>query len=202
VISRIGSALTPCCLCLRRREYHTDRQPAWLKGSTSVVILFRFTIMSAQSDDLPTLDRLGAHNVDLDSVDAAGVAHAWCSKFRNLVAAGNSQGISELFVPDGHWRDLLALTWDFRTFSGKDKIHTFLSDRLAESELTNIKLKLDPKVAPQLSRPFPDVAWIHAFFVFETRVGRGSGVFRLVPDAKGAWNTFTVRRRHLAFVSL
>jgi hypothetical protein len=154
----------------------------------------------AQSDDLPTLDKLGARNVDLAAVDAAGVARAWCSKFSDLVAAENAQDISELFIQDGHWRDLLALTWDFRTFSGKDKIRSFLSDRLALSKLTNIRL--DPKVAPELSQPFPDVAWIHAFFLFETPVGRGSGVFRLVPDAKGAWNAFTVCRRNLVVVGL
>jgi hypothetical protein len=165
--------------------------------------LLPLAIMSAtvaQSDDLPTLDRLGARSVDLSAVDAAGVAHAWCSKFSDLVTAGNSQGISELFIPDGHWRDILALTWDFRTFTGRDRIRTFLSDRLTESKLTNITLDLN--VAPELSRPFSDVAWIHAFFVFETPIGRGSGVFRLVPDATGAWNTFTVGRLVIVTLSM
>jgi hypothetical protein len=149
----------------------------------------------AQSDELPTLDRLGARHVDLSAIDAAGVARAWCSKFGDLVAAGDSQGISELFIPDGHWRDLLALTWDFRTFSGKDRIHSFLTDCLVRSKLTNITV--DPKVPPVLLQPFPDVAWIQAFIAFETPIGRGSGVFRLVPDDKGAWNAFTVRRPSL-----
>jgi hypothetical protein len=141
--------------------------------------------------ELPTLDKLGARNVDFSSVSASDVAQDWCSKFSSLVNKGDVEAISELFIDDGHWRDILALTWDFRTFSGKQKIRKFLADRLVRSQISNIRL--DPNVKPELGTPFPDVAWIHAFFLFETPIARGSGVFRLVPDASGSWNAFTVR---------
>ncbi|OJA14210.1 hypothetical protein AZE42_11318, partial [Rhizopogon vesiculosus] len=44
----------------------------------------------------------------------------------------------------------------------------------------------------ELQRPYPDLAWIQAFFDFETTVSLTSGVFRLVPLADGSWKAHTI----------
>jgi hypothetical protein len=43
-----------------------------------------------------------------------------------------------------------------------------------------------------LQKPFDDVAWINFMFDFETDVGIGSGITRLVPTANGEWKAYVV----------
>ncbi|EIN13097.1 FAD/NAD(P)-binding domain-containing protein [Punctularia strigosozonata HHB-11173 SS5] len=96
--------------------------------------------------------------------------------------ANDAGGVLNLFVDekivDIYWRDLLALTWDFRTFKNSERIEPFLSDRLNKSKISNVKLDA---ASVSLDRPAPDLAWIRGFFGFETAVGVGVGLFRLVP---------------------
>ncbi|KAF9813360.1 hypothetical protein IEO21_05652 [Rhodonia placenta] len=140
----------------------------------------------APKPELPTLDRLGA-SLQPDT-DIQAVAAAWYRTFAQHVSAGDIDGILSLFIDDGWWRDLLALTWEFRTFHGVPQIRQFLSDQL-------VARKFAPSAAVRdvvLKQPYPDLAWIQAFFDFETDTGIGSGVFRLVPTADGTWKAFTV----------
>ncbi|KAG1721001.1 hypothetical protein EDB19DRAFT_2044478 [Suillus lakei] len=81
----------------------------------------------------------------------------------------NIPAVIDLLADDVFWRDMLALTWDF---------HTFYST--------------PSKDLVELQRSYPDIAWIQAFFDFETTVGIASGVFRLVPLADGSWKAHTV----------
>ncbi|KAI0727076.1 FAD/NAD-P-binding domain-containing protein [Fomitopsis betulina] len=135
---------------------------------------------------LPTLDHLNA-SLQAD-LDANKVATEWFAKFASAVSAKDTSKIVESFIADGWWRDHLALSWDFRTFHGAAKIKKFLDDQLAPFDFSNIKLR-DGAV---LKQPYPDLAWVQAFFDFETNVGIGSGVVRLVPTASGEWKAFTL----------
>ncbi|KAJ7137003.1 hypothetical protein C8R44DRAFT_768224 [Mycena epipterygia] len=132
---------------------------------------------------LPTLDKLNA-TVPKD-LDVNKVAAAWMASFVSSVEAGDVAGITKLFIEESHWRDMLALTWDFRSFHGAPSIQNFLSDRLASAQLTNFRIK-DQFTA--LQQPYPDIAWIQVIFDFETSVGLASGVVRLVPQPNdGPW---------------
>ncbi|KAF7378296.1 Flavin-containing monooxygenase [Mycena sanguinolenta] len=135
-----------------------------------------------QVPNLPTLDRLNA--AVAPDLDVAKVAAAWMGSFASLVEAGDVDGIAGLFIEESHWRDMLALTWDFRTFHGVSDIQRFLSDRLAVSKLANLRIK---EGSPIFLRPYPDLAWINIMFDFETHVGLASGVVRLVPMSNGDW---------------
>ncbi|KAI0770914.1 FAD/NAD-P-binding domain-containing protein [Trametes elegans] len=134
---------------------------------------------------LPTLERLGVNAVPTD-VDVQKVANLWLDSFAQHVAANNIDGVLSLFSSDGWWRDMLALTWEFRTFHGAVKIRKFLEDRLAQAKLSNFKLG-----TVKLETPYPDLAWILAQYTFETEIGLGSGYFRLIPTADGGWTGFT-----------
>nr|GAT42717.1 flavin-containing monooxygenase [Mycena chlorophos] len=131
---------------------------------------------------LPTLDRLGVEAKSItDSIDTGAIASAWLSSLASALSKGNTQAaVDSLFLADSHWRDMLALTWDFRTLHGAAAIHTLLSDRLVPSGLDAATLKLTPGTA-SLLRPYPDIAWINAIFSFKTSVGQCLGVFRIVP---------------------
>ena len=135
---------------------------------------------------LPTLDRLGA-SLQAD-LDANKVATEWFTTFSDAVSAKDTSKIVDLFIADGWWRDHLALTWEFRTFHGVAKIKKFLDDQLKPFDFSNVKLR-DGAV---LKQPYPDLAWVQVLFDFETNVGTGSGVVRLVPTASGEWKAFTL----------
>ncbi|KAF8884029.1 FAD/NAD-P-binding domain-containing protein [Infundibulicybe gibba] len=140
---------------------------------------------------LPTLTKLGA-TVPVD-LDAGRIAADWFSRFTFAVQSNDIDAVCDLIVDDAYWRDLLALTWDFRTFKGRSRIRPFLADRLSRSQMSKFKLRDD---YVQLQQPFPDLAWIQGYYEFETSVGIGSGIFRLVPDSTGQW------RAHCMFTNL
>jgi hypothetical protein len=137
---------------------------------------------------LPTLDRLNA--TVPENLDPKQVAKEWFNAFSSALSSANVETISQLFVPDAFWRDLLSFTWDFRTFRGVPNIVQFLTDRLAPTNPRALKLRKDAFL--QLQRPDPDLAWISFFFDFETEVGVASGIVRLVPTASGEWKAHTV----------
>ena len=58
----------------------------------------------------------------------------------------------------------------------------FRSDRLATTKLSDLQLDT---ASASVGRPYPDIAWIQAFFTFSTAVGTGSGIFRLVLTPRG-----------------
>ncbi|KAF8143648.1 hypothetical protein K438DRAFT_1911041 [Mycena galopus ATCC 62051] len=137
-----------------------------------------------QVPNLPTLDRLNA-TIPSD-LDVPKVATTWLASFASFIEAGNVDGVVGLFIQESHWRDMLALTWDFRTFHGVSDIHKFLSARLSTSKPTNFRVK---EGSPALLCPYPDLAWINIMFDFETDVGLASGVahcmFTNLEDLKG-----------------
>ncbi|KDR66354.1 hypothetical protein GALMADRAFT_259418 [Galerina marginata CBS 339.88] len=141
---------------------------------------------------LPTFDRLGITALDLPphtSISPASIAADWLAAFATAASASPADvdALAALLLPgpDAFWRDMLALTWDFRTFSGQPKIRAFLTARLANAKMHDFKLREGSVV---LQQPFPDLAWISLMFDFSTDVGRASGVVRLVPTASGHAN--------------
>ncbi|KAJ7887426.1 hypothetical protein B0H13DRAFT_2534157 [Mycena leptocephala] len=131
--------------------------------------------------NLPTLDRLNA--TVAPDLDVHKVASSWIDSFAKYVEAGDVPGIMDLFIDESHWRDMLALTWDFRSFHGAAAIQKFLSDRLAICKPTNIRINAQ---SPVLLRPYPDLAWINIIFDFAVDAGPASGIVRLVPQPDGA----------------
>jgi hypothetical protein len=110
-----------------------------------------------------------------------------------------------------YWRDVLALTWNFRSFESTTNIRKFLNDRLAGAEMKNVRL-VEPgsgeegfhaqALPPNLQKPGPDLAWIQLMFMFDTKVGGGQGVVRLVPQVESkvasdgeprvVWKAYTI----------
>jgi hypothetical protein len=170
---------------------------------------------------LPTLSKLGNPSIPAD-LDAVKIATEWLSSFANFAEQGDINGILSL-IPDSqfssnifkksasndddttttdfavYWRDVLALTWDFRTFEGTPKIKQFLVDRLSKSKtISNIQLHK----GSQLVKPYPDLVWIQLSFSFETQFGLGSGIVRLIPISSGASGPNVVWKAHSIFTNL
>ena len=60
--------------------------------------------------------------------DAVG---EWLSRFDAALAAGDVGAATDLFEPDGYWRDLLTFTWNIATMEGRRAIAAMLGDCLA-----------------------------------------------------------------------
>ena len=144
-------------------------------------------VVQAPARSLPTLQRLGS-TVD-PNIDVQAVAKAWFTHFADAMSSKDVAGILDLIVDDAFWRDILALTWDFHTYEGKDSVKQFLTDQLPKFDLSAFKLREE---LVSLDRPYEDLVWIQGIFNFDTTVGHATGIFRLVPLPDGSWKAHSV----------
>jgi cation diffusion facilitator CzcD-associated flavoprotein CzcO len=117
-------------------------------------------------------------------LDAASVRD-WLGQFESALTRGDAAKLSGLFQPDGHWRDVLALSWNIQTVSG-----SAVADALKQASSAGASgFTLDTARTPPRLVTRAGTKSIEAIFKFETAIGRGSGVVRLIGDK--AWTLFT-----------
>ena len=120
--------------------------------------------------------------VETDTLLAA--ADRWLAQFEWALGEPGDAPLRVLFHPDGHWRDVLALTWDIRTVSGLDAIVKALKAHAGRAKPTGFRTDPDRTAPRHVTRA--GTRAIEAIFRFDTADGRGSGVLRLIPDASDA----------------
>ncbi|KAF8886087.1 hypothetical protein CPB84DRAFT_1950483 [Gymnopilus junonius] len=79
--------------------------------------------------------------------------------FSKVLQDGNVDGILSHLDTPLYWKDILALSWDIRTFKGTEKVKNFLSSQLGSAKCNPVQ------------HFFPDLVWIQLLFKFETTVG-------------------------------
>ncbi|OAX32563.1 FAD/NAD(P)-binding domain-containing protein [Rhizopogon vinicolor AM-OR11-026] len=139
---------------------------------------------------LPTLDKLRV--TDLSNVSASEVATEWLDAFSAAITQSDVGAVVDLFLDDGFWKDVIALTWDLRTFEGRNDIAKLLDARLAVTNLREIRLLQEPLREPELRKLFPDFAWVRFCFGFTTMHGKGTGVVYLVPLPDSTWKAYSL----------
>src|SRR6266576_2698397 len=87
---------------------------------------------------LPTLPSLNA--TVPEDVDEQKIASLWLEALAETIESNTLERLRSLFVEDCWWRDMLALTWDFRTFRGLSTIIAFLRDRSVITRPRSFKL--------------------------------------------------------------
>lgn len=125
-------------------------------------------------------------------MDIAAAARDWLAQFEEALARPES--LTALFHPDSHWRDVLALTWDYTTVSGRDGTVKALTAYAGGAAPAGFKIASGRATPRRVKRAGTDV--IETIFAFETAIGRCSGVLRLAPDADDdntlkAWTLLT-----------
>jgi len=131
----------------------------------------------------------------LSDFEPHAAATAWLAAFEAAAKRNDAAGAAALFLPDGHWRDLLAFTWHILTMNGTAEIVTALERTLPEVRPTGFKIA--PGRTPPRLVSRAGVETIEALIDFETKLGRANGVLRLVPDPRApgrlrAWVLLTV----------
>ncbi len=130
----------------------------------------------------------------LDKTDDVSVsAENWLVQFEAAFTEADDAALKALFHPDSFWRDVLALSWNIQTINGGDAIVKQLQ-ACAAARPKNFAI--DPGRAAPRRVTRAGTNSIEAIFKFETAVGRGTGILRLIPDqADGnrlkAWTLLT-----------
>src|SRR6478672_12639718 len=121
-----------------------------------------------------------AARAEWSAADAKRLATGWLQKFETALASRDAEAIAGLFQPDSHWRDLLAFTWSLTSTLGATNLARLLADRQGEMGARSFRLAASRTPPRRARRLGFDV--IEAIFEFETALGRGDGVVRLVAD--------------------
>lgn len=131
----------------------------------------------------------------LDRTDDSSVAaDNWLGQFEEALAKPNDGALKALFHPDSYWRDVLALSWNIQTLNGADAILKALPPLAAKMQPSGFAVDPDRAAPRKVMRAGTNA--IEAIFRFETKVGRGSGIIRLIPDTDDgnrlkAWTLLT-----------
>ena len=126
--------------------------------------------------------------------DIAAAAENWLAHFESALRKPDGATLESLFHPDSFWRDVLALSWNLQTINGAPAILSELKVRAAKIAPTGFQI--DPDRAPPRRVTRAGTHTIESIFTFETALGRGSGILRLIPDADDgnrlkAWTLLT-----------
>ena len=123
--------------------------------------------------------------------DAQETVFSWMKSFGDALQSGDAAAAAAHFAESGHWRDVLAFTWQLQTESGVAAIGAALAPTLARTRPRDFHIPAERSAPRRVRRA--GVECIEAIFEFETEFGRANGVVRLVEDAaEGAWRAWTL----------
>jgi cation diffusion facilitator CzcD-associated flavoprotein CzcO len=119
------------------------------------------------------------------------IAARWLADFEKALRASDLALLAALFRHDAHWRDLLALTWRVQTVSGSEKVLEGLKRHAQSAGARRFEIDRRRTAPRRVVRAGASVT--EAIFRFETALGRGSGVLRLVTEGEDCrcWTLLT-----------
>ncbi|MGY4254727.1 cation diffusion facilitator CzcD-associated flavoprotein CzcO [Bradyrhizobium sp. USDA 4516] len=131
----------------------------------------------------------------LDKTDDISVAaDNWLVQFEDALASPDDVLLKPLFHPDSYWRDVLALSWNIQTVNRAFAIIEELPAHARRSAPHDFRIDAERAAPRRVTRAGTHA--IEAIYKFETAVGRGHGIVRLIPDAADddrlkAWTLLT-----------
>jgi len=115
---------------------------------------------------------------------ATEVFDDWLARFGAALESGDAAEVARHFEVDGYWRDLLAFTWDYRTFSGREEIEAAFAEWLGRGQPRNVRRSPDRMAPRQVRRSARTV--IEGYFDLDVASGRATAFVRLAIDPQGA----------------
>jgi putative flavoprotein involved in K+ transport len=111
-------------------------------------------------------------------------AERWLADFEEALRARDVARAAGMFAATSFWRDLVSFTWNITTVENPDGVTDLLTETLERTDPTGFTVEEPPDEADGVT-----TAW----FTFETAVGRGRGLLRLVEDdgEPKAWTFLT-----------
>lgn len=103
---------------------------------------------------------------------------AWLAAFEAALGQGDIRALASLFAADCHWRDILAFTWHLTPTLGVEAVSSSLALRQRMAKAHGFRIAAGRTPPRRVKRLGVEV--VEGLFEFETAVGRGNGVVRLV----------------------
>jgi cation diffusion facilitator CzcD-associated flavoprotein CzcO len=123
----------------------------------------------------------------------AAIANHWLARFEHALGAADAAALAALFRADGHWRDLLAFSWQIRTVSGAQAIAAALALEAPRIRASGFRTDAERTAPRHATRA--GAKCVEAIFRFETAAGRGSGLLRFPAESNDdpprAWTLLT-----------
>jgi cation diffusion facilitator CzcD-associated flavoprotein CzcO len=121
------------------------------------------------------------------------IFEAWLRRLDAGLAEGGAAA-SAVVREDGYWKDVLALTGSFRTWSGRDEIAVMLGKHQPHAQITNLRPATGRTSPRRVRRSARDI--LEAYFDFDHCRGRGTGFVRIQVDPEAplesnAWIVLT-----------
>jgi cation diffusion facilitator CzcD-associated flavoprotein CzcO len=111
---------------------------------------------------------------------AAEVFSRWLESYGTALETGDAALAASHHVEDGYWRDILAFTWEYRSYTGQAEIQEAYTQRLGVVKPRAFRVA-SRRIAPRQVRRSGRTV-IEGYFDFETEVGHGTGFARLLFD--------------------
>jgi hypothetical protein len=124
--------------------------------------------------------------------DPAGIANEVVKNINAALSSDDVIALANLFNDDCYWRDHLVLSWDLRTFKGKEKLTTWLKENgcsLKSIETDTSNAFTSPRIGN--FDGVGDVKGVEFFFTFKSKLGTGRGTCRLSEDGSGTPKIFS-----------
>ncbi|GME27838.1 Flavin-containing monooxygenase-like protein [Neofusicoccum parvum] len=119
------------------------------------------------------------------------IASQWLTSFASALSSNDlTTSLPAILHADCWWRDTLALSWDLRTIRGLPALQDYLGAQQPRFQLRPTALADSSNFAPSAKTPIEGLEWVESMFSWETSVGRGKGMLRLVQDEAGAWKAY------------
>ena len=119
-------------------------------------------------------------NSNNSSNDASKTIQNWLNDFEQNLNSGEPALVTEMFLKDAFWRDLVSFTWNLKTVEGQEHIKDLVAHTVAHISPKNWQLDGEATESEGV---------IEGWFHFETKLGRGKGLVRL-KDGK-CWTLLT-----------
>ncbi|BCS21171.1 flavin-containing monooxygenase [Aspergillus puulaauensis] len=117
----------------------------------------------------------------------------WIDKFNAIFWNHKIDQLGDILHENSWWRDMLALTWDFRTLQGLDRITSFVRDNYLRARFCNFDYCRTDRVHPEVEFPVPGLSWVRVVFTFDNRFGGGNGVAYLTKGERdGQWKAYSI----------
>ncbi|KAL1850789.1 hypothetical protein Plec18170_006623 [Paecilomyces lecythidis] len=137
-----------------------------------------------------SLPKLSLHeSVDRDKIDAVKIVDHWLSALEQHIKTKTEADLSDLFIDECWWRDIISLSWDWATKHGRDAIFNYLNaSNTGFSQLSSVK---EGALAPMFVE-MGSLQFIQSGFTFQTAAGSGIGLVRLANEGPEKWKAWTV----------
>ncbi|MGI9157066.1 MAG: NAD(P)-binding domain-containing protein [Marmoricola sp.] len=109
---------------------------------------------------------------------------AWLGEFESALKARDVPRAASLFAAASYWRDLVSFSWNITTVENPDGVADLLGETLDRTNPSSFATEEPPTEGDGVT-----TAW----FTFETAVGRGKGLLRLIEEdvRSVAWTFLT-----------